>query len=216
MFNHPDIRFVAIEGVIGAGKTTLCNILAERWNARLFLEEFEENPFLADFYKNPKAYAFQAQMFFLLSRHRQFSQNLNQGDLFHPVTISDYTFQKDRIFASINLQDSEYMMYDKIATLLEKELSAPDFIVYLQASIPTLLKRISKRDRPMERNIQEKYLVELTEQYNHHFFNMVDSPVLIVNTDHIDFVERPGDLQQLIRRIEQFPAGTTVFSPMSV
>lgn len=213
----PDVRFVAIEGVIGAGKTTLSKIIAERSGGRLLQEEFEENPFLEKFYKDKSNFAFQTQLFFLLSRHRQFEQAFRQNDLFDSgLTISDYTFDKDKIFASLNLSDDEHGLYLRVMTQLEKEMVKPDFIVYLQASVPTLLRRIKKRDRPMERGIDEKYLSALCESYSHHLFHVSDCPVMMVNTDNIDFVENPADLEDLLREISKVPPGISYYSPVSL
>lgn len=210
-----DIRFLAIEGVIGVGKTTLAQEITERLGATLLLEEFAENPFLEKFYADHEAWAFQTQLFFLLSRHRQFQDVFLQHDLFRNLVVSDYTFDKDRIFALQNLSDHEMAMYDTVAKVLERDRVRPDYVVYLQASVPTLLDRIHRRDRPMERSIEGNYLRDLVERYNHHFFHFNDCPVLIINTDHIDFVEHKGDLEEIIRIIGSCPPGTTVYSPQA-
>jgi deoxyadenosine/deoxycytidine kinase len=211
-----DIKFLAVEGVIGVGKSTLTQILQERLNARLFSEVFEQNPFLQKFYEDREAWAFQTQMFFLLSRHKQFQDTFRQHDLFYHLTISDYTMDKDRIFATQNLSEEELAMYDTVAAALERDMIRPDFIVYLQASVPNLLARINKRDRPMERNMDPSYLQDLVERYNHHYFHYNGCPVLIVNTDHIDFVENEKDLEALLKMIASAPAGTTFYSPISM
>ncbi|MDR1760216.1 MAG: deoxynucleoside kinase [Fibrobacter sp.] len=208
-----DIRFLAVEGVIGVGKTSLAKELAKRLNVTLIEEQFNENPFLEKFYEMPEAYAFQTQLFFLLSRHRQFQDTFVQNDLFRNLVISDYTFDKDRIFAFQNLSESELGMYETVSEALSKNAPVPDLIVYLQASVPTLLKRIQKRGRSMERTIEPRYLRELTERYNHHFFHYRESPVLIINTDHIDFVHNEGHLQQVLNAIESCPSQTTYFVP---
>lgn len=208
-----DIRFLAVEGVIGVGKSSLSQILAEHWEADLLAENFAENPFLSRFYDNPKAWAFQAQMFFLLSRHKQFQETFEQEDLFRKLVVSDYTADKDRIFAMQTLSDDELAMYDIVSKALERQRVHPDFVVYLQASVPVLQQRIRKRDRHMERNLEGSYLRDLVERYNHHFFHYSEAPVLVINTDDIDFVDNARDRAELIRMIETFPPGMSFYSP---
>ena len=210
---EPHIRFLAIEGVIGVGKTTLAEMLASDLEATLLQEEFAENPFLPKFYEDKEAYAFQTQLFFLLSRHRQFQDTLLQHDLFRNLVISDYTLDKDRIFAMQNLTEAELTMYDTVSDALGKNAVKPDYIVYLQASVPTLMHRIKKRDRPIERTIEGNYLRDLVDRYNHHFLHYEDCPVLIVNTDNIDFVEYERHRQQLLQAIFSCPAQTTYYAP---
>jgi deoxyadenosine/deoxycytidine kinase len=207
------IRFLAIEGVIGAGKTSLARVLADKLEATLIEEEFAENPFLPKFYENPEAFAFQTQLFFLLSRHRQFQDTFVQNDLFWNLVLSDYTFDKDRIFALQNLTDSEMAMYETVSAVLSRDLPKPDFIVYLQASVQTLMHRIQGRNRPMERGIEGNYLRDLLERYNHHFWHYSDCPVLIVNTDNIDFVHNEKHLSQILDAIASCPAQTTYLVP---
>ena len=215
--NFPeDVKFVAVEGVIGAGKSTLAKILADKSRGELIQEVVEENPFLEKFYESPEAYAFQTQLFFLLSRHKQLDKNIHQQDLFHPITIADYTLDKDRIFAGLNLKEQELGMYETVANALRQETIQPDFIIYLQANVDILMQRIQKRGRPMERNMSPDYLKSLSELYTHHFFSVSDCPVLIVNTDHIDFVENPKDLEELLAVIESCPPGTTFYNPQSL
>jgi len=209
----PHIRFLAIEGVIGVGKTTLAELLANELEATFLQEEFAENPFLEKFYDDKEAYAFQTQLFFLLSRHRQFQDTFIQHDLFRNLVVSDYTLDKDRIFAMQNLSEAEMSMYDTVSAALERDRVKPDYVVYLQASVPTLMHRIKKRDRPMERTIEGNYLRDLVDRYNHHFLHYEDCPVLIVNTDHIDFVENEKHLQQVLQAIASCPAQTTYYVP---
>lgn len=204
--------FIAIEGVIGVGKTTLAEALAQELGAGLILEMVEENPFLEDFYRDRRRYAFQTQLFFLLSRYRQ-QQELRQRDLFSQHVVSDYLFQKDRIFASINLDDAELVLYDQILPLLERELPRPDLVVYLRADLPVLLSRIEKRGRAFERGIDPDYLRHLDEAYTHYFFHYRSSPLLVVNTNAVDVVSRAEDRAELIRRILSHDRGTAYYNP---
>ena len=209
------IRHVAVEGVIGAGKTTLCHLLKDAFNARLVLEAAEENPFLARFYQERNALAFQTQLWFLVSRYRQLSEALLQEDLFHPVVLADSMFAKDRIFASINLDEDELLLYDTVASALSRDVPRPDLVVFLQASTDVLLKRIARRGRVFEHGMDRHYLDALSEAYNHFFFHYTRSPVLIVNTNDSDFVESQGDLEELIRQICGAGNGVSYFHPVS-
>ncbi|MBD3163523.1 MAG: AAA family ATPase, partial [Candidatus Eisenbacteria bacterium] len=177
-----DPTFLAIEGVIGVGKSTLARMIAERINGRLVLEEVEENPFLESFYRDRRRYAFSCQIFFLLSRFRQ-QRALRQPDLFETRIVCDYLFRKDRIFAALNLDEDEMALYDQILPLLERELPRPDRVVYLQAGLETLLRRIDRRGRTFEKDMDPEYLRELGEAYNRFFFHYDEAPLLVVNTD---------------------------------
>jgi len=205
-------RYIAIEGVIGVGKTSLARLLAERLNARLLLEEPESNPFLEDFYKDPRRYAFQTQMFFLVSRYQELKE-LRQPDLFHDAVVSDYLFQKDRIFANINLSDRELRLYDKVAPLLEEEIPAPDLVVYLQSSPEVIRSRIQQRGRHYEKSMDPNYTATLAEAYNYFFFHYREAPLLVVNTNEMDFVDRRADLEELVARIESHREGVAYLSP---
>ncbi len=207
--------YVAIEGVIGVGKTTLARLLAEQIGARLLLEEVEENPFLGHFYGDMRRYAFQTQMFFLTSRYRQ-QCDFVQGDVFFQKTVSDYIFQKDRIFANITLDDRELDLYNRIVPVMERDIPRPDLVIYLQASLAVLLQRIEKRGRSFERQIDPEYLGSLSEAYNYFFFHYTDTPLLVVNTNEIDFVANPLDLQELLFRIAEHPGGTVYYTPRRV
>src|SRR5262245_11797268 len=209
-----DIRYIAIEGVIGVGKTTLAKLLAERLGAELVLEEVEENPFLHEFYHDRARWAFQTQMHFLFSRYQQ-QRGLRQLDLFVQRLVSDYLFQKDRIFAGLNLTDRELLLYEKIVSHIEEEIPKPDVVVYLQASTETLLGRIKERGRPFEKEMEREYLRALNEAYNYFFFHYTDAPLLVVQTDAIDFVRRPADLDDLSRRILSHHEGTVYYAPLS-
>lgn len=205
-------RYVAIEGVIGVGKTSLARLLADRFRARLVLEEPEANPFLADFYKDPRRYAFQTQMFFLIGRYKDLRDRVHP-DLFHEGIVADYLFQKDRIFANLNLSDRELMLYDAIAPHLESEVPAPDLVVYLQASPERILERIQQRGRPYEKLMDPKYTATLAEAYNYFFFHFRDAPLLVVNTDEMNFVDRTNDLEDLIARIVSHKEGVAYVNP---
>jgi deoxyadenosine/deoxycytidine kinase len=198
--SQTDIRYIAVEGVIGVGKTTLAQMLCDRLGARVVFEKFEENPFLEKFYKDPEHYAFQTQIFFLLSRYRQ-QQELFQADLFQKVTVSDYMFEKDKIFAYLNLQDDELRLYETLVSQLEKNIPAPDLVVYLQSSVERLMSNIRKRGRSIEEPISEEYIRNLNEAYNYFFFRYKAAPLLIVNATQIDFVDNRKDFEELLTQI---------------
>ena len=208
------VRTFAVEGVIGVGKTELCAILAQRFDARLVLEEAEENPFLPKFYKNRAHYAFQTQLWFLVSRYKQLSGALLQQDLFHETTITDYLFAKDRIFASVNLDENEFALYATVASILEKEIPKLDFVVYLQASTDALLKRIEKRGRPFEFNMDRHYIDQLNAAYNQYFFHYTASPLLIINTSNIDFVNNSDEREEVIEQILDVKPGVHFYQPL--
>jgi deoxyguanosine kinase len=205
-------RYIVIEGPIGVGKTSLAGLLAKEFNARMAVEEPEENPFLKQFYQDRKKYAFQTQLFFLLNRFQQ-QKEIAQLDLFNQVTVSDYLFAKDRIFASINLDDHELALYMQIYQLLNGQIPTPDLIIFLQAKPEILLHRIRSRGHSYEKEIELDYLKILTEAYNYYFFHYDQSPLLIVDTSEIDFVKRKEDFNQLIREINQMRKGTSYFIP---
>jgi len=196
----PEIRYIAIEGVIGAGKTTLAQKLCDRLGANLILEQFEENPFLEKFYDDRKRFAFQTQMFFLINRYKQ-QQQLNQQDLFSKYIVSDYIFEKDRIFAYLNLSGEEIKLYESIFPLLERDIPQPDLVIFLQSSIDRLTTNVKTRGRQIERNLTRAYLTELSEAYNNFFFKYNNTPLLIVNTSDIDFVNREEDFEELYEQI---------------
>ncbi len=204
--------YIAIEGVIGAGKTSLARLLAERMNANLVFEASEENPYLEDFYRDPQRFAFQLQLFFLITRYRQLL-GIPQQDLFHSHLIADYLFAKDKIFAYLNLERRDLILYEKVATLMEKELPKPDLAIYLQSSTERLIEHIRQRNRKYERNISPDYIRQLNEAYNTFFFHYRDTPLLVVNTSEIDFVRNAEDLEDLIRQIENPPVGVKYYVP---
>ena len=209
-----NLYYVAIEGVIGVGKTSLAHLLEELLNAKLVMEKFDENPFLPDFYLDPERYAFQTQLFFLLSRYRQ-QQELRQTEVFHKLVISDYMFVKDRLFASLNLDDKEMSLYDSVAKILEKNILNPDLVIYLQAETPKLMERITLRGRDFEKNMSPDYIDALNQVYNEYFFRYQEGPLLIINTNDIDFVHNEEDLEEVIRYIRQPVSGTKFFNPAS-
>jgi len=198
--NDNEIKYIAIEGVIGAGKTTLATMLSKKLKAKLILEKFEINPFLESFYKDPERYAFQTQLFFLLNRFQQ-QQELMQYDLFNNYIISDYIFEKDKIFAYLNLQDDELKLYEKIIGFIERNIPKPDLVIYIQSSLEQLVKNIKKRNRSFESNISEEYLKELIEAYNYFFFRYKNCPLLIVNCTTVDFVNNKSDFDLLFDNI---------------
>lgn len=208
-------RYIAIEGVIGVGKTSLARILSEKLNGRLILENHDENPFLAQFYKDPRHYAFQTQLFFLLSRFRQ-QQELPEPDFFHSTLIADYIFPKDRIFAYINLSENELTLYEKVMALMEVRVRKPDIVVYLQSSTDRLMRNIRTRSRSYEREMSEEYIRTLNEGYNHYFFNYDETPLLIVNTTQLDFVNNATHLAAITAEIEREQLGTRYFNPVDI
>tara|TARA_Y100000994_G_scaffold232805_1_gene220318 strand:+ start:8389 stop:9030 length:642 start_codon:yes stop_codon:yes gene_type:complete len=209
-----NLNYIAIEGPIGVGKTSLAKLLSKRLSAKLILEKFEDNPFLSEFYDDPTRFAFQTQLFFLLQRYQQ-QQDIRQVDMFHNLLISDYMFIKDRLFASLNLDDKEMNLYDSIANMMERNVINPDLIIYLQADTATLMKNIDKRGRNFESNISNEYINELNEIYTEYFFRYNDTPLVIINTNNIDFVHNPDDLDQVIQYIKQPVSGTKFFNPSS-
>ncbi len=209
-----NLYYIAIEGPIGVGKTSLAELLSKELGARLVLEDFEDNPFLPDFYNDPERFGFQTQLFFLLQRYRQ-QQDLRQVDMFQKLLITDYMFVKDRLFASLNLEDKEMHLYDTVASLLERNIIRPDLVIYLQADTDVLMKNIAKRGRNMERNVTWEYIDALNQVYTEYFFRYQDTPLVIINTDNIDFVENEKDLKEVIDYIRQPVSGTKFFNPVS-
>ena len=208
------INFIAIEGVIGVGKTSLATRLADYLGGHTLLEEVDDNPFLPDFYKNRSAYAFQTQIFFLLSRYRQ-QRNILQTDMFRGPLVSDYMFQKDKVFANINLDDRELDMYNQIFSLMEKDQPPPDRIIYLQASLDELLRRIAKRGRPFENDMDPEYLETLNEAYNYFFTHYTSAPVLVVNSNELDFTRDLSLVAELWQSVAAHQSGTKLYEPRS-
>lgn len=202
--------YIAVDGVIGVGKTTLVNMLAERFKGKAIYEIVEENPFLADFYQDPKRYAFQTQMFFLLSRYRQ-QQELPQRELFHQLLVSDYIFAKDKIFAYLNLDARELFLYEKIVKLMERDVPKPDLVIYLKSTPDRLMKNIKKRDRPFEREMKYEYIDSLNKAYNNFFNFYRATPLLVINATDMDFVDNKNDSEKIVELILNNITGTYIF-----
>ena len=207
------VRYIAVEGPIGVGKTTLVEMLAEELDGETLFEMVEDNPFLANFYKDRKKFAFQTQLFFLLSRYQQ-QKNLAQVDLFSTTIISDYLFAKDRIFAYLALDENELGLYEQVFRLLDARIPKPDLVIYLQASKEVLVDRIMKRNHEYEKDIETEYLENLIDAYNKFFFYYNDTPLLVVNTTEIDFVAKPADLSNLVKEIRSLKGGTQHYIPL--
>jgi len=207
-------RHIAVEGPIGVGKTSLVQLLAHRFEGVMVLEDIT-NPFLPSFYEGRDGAAFQVQVYFLLSRFQQ-QREIAQMHLFQRLILADYTFPKDRIFAYLNLDDADLKVYEKLYPLLEQEVPKPDLVIYMQASVPVLLERVRKRARDFEGGIEAEYLERLSEAYSYFFFHYRETPLLVVNTDDIDFVNDPDDLEALIGQIVRCRRGTQVYVPVGL
>ena len=203
---------IAIEGNIGVGKTSLARILATELGGDLVLERFDENPFLSDFYVDPKKYALQTQLFFLLSRYKQ-QIEFQQVDIFTKSIVSDYMFMKDRIFASLNLNDKEMSLYNNVALILEKNMIHPDLIIFLQSDTDRLMSNIKNRGRNYEMTMDWNYIDALNQIYNEFFFRYDKSPLLIINTNDIDFVNDKNDLKEVLDIIQKPINGTKYYNP---
>ena len=217
MTQKPEVhhtRYIVTDGPLGVGKTSLTTLLAQELGASLILEQAEENPFLTDFYRDPARYRFQTQMFFLLSRFSQ-QQEMAQPDLFTRITISDYLFDKDRIFAYLNLDDNELALYEQFYKILEPKIVKPDLVIFLQADTDTLLKRIKQRGRQFEKDVNQDYIATVNEAYNHFFFRYTETPLLVINTSDIDYVNRRADLDDLLKHILNMKQGTQYYVPKS-
>ncbi len=205
-------KFIVIEGPIGVGKTSLTRRLAKSLGAQLVLEQADENPFLERFYRNPKAAAFQAQLFFLFQRARQLEE-VRQADLFGAVRIADYLLEKDRLFARVTLDDSEYALYERVYERIVVDAPKPDLVVYLQAPVDVLVDRIAKRGIRYEQYIERAYLDKLTQAYARFFHSYDAAPLLIVNAASIDPVNNDADYQQLFAEINRTRRGRHFFNP---
>ena len=205
-------HYLAVDGPIGVGKTTLVERLCERFEGVKLLEDVG-NPFLSDFYKDKAGTAFQTQLYFLLSRFKQ-QRDMHQMGLFEKLVLADYTFDKDRIFAYLNLTDDELSLYDKLYKLLEPQVRTPDLMLYLVADVDTCLERVKRRQRSFERHLAGDYLAQLIDAYNHYFHYYNRSPLLVVDTRHIDFVHRPEDFEDLVRTLSRPVKGTEYYVPL--
>jgi deoxyadenosine/deoxycytidine kinase len=206
-------KYIAVEGPIGVGKTSLARLLAEELEGRVVLEQVEENPFLKKFYDDPKVYAFQTQLFFLLSRFRQ-QMALAQGDLFRQTTVTDYLFAKDQIFAQVNLQGDEWALYRQVYSLLDPRLPKPDLVIYLQARPEILMERLRKRDRDYERHIPREYVERIAEAYRYFFFHYRETPLLVADVSEVDFVANSADFLDLVREIRSMAGGVQHYVPL--
>lgn len=204
-------RYLAVDGPIGVGKTVLVDMLVRRFEAVRVLEDVE-NPFLPDFYQDRPGAAFQTQLYFLLSRYKQ-QQDVVQQELFHRLIVSDYTFQKDRIFAYLTLSDDELALYDKLYTTLEPQVAVPDLVLYLTADVDTCMARIKRRGRGIEREISEEYLSELIDAYNHYFHYYNRSPLLVVDTRTLNFPQNRRDFDELVAQLQRPIRGTEYYVP---
>ena len=206
-------KYIVVEGPIGVGKTSLAKILAAEFQARCVFEKVEDNPFLPKFYEDRETYAFQNQLFFLLSRYQQ-QRELIQQDLFSQNMVADYLFAKDKIFATLTLNSEELSLYQQIYQLLDTRIPKPDLVVYLQARPEVLYKRIRKRDKKYERGVTLEYLEEVAQAYNRYFFQYDETPLLVVNTSEIDFVSSGKDLADLTKEINNMGSGTQHYIPL--
>jgi len=204
--------YLAVEGPIGAGKTSLVKLLAEKLGYRAVLEEVDDNLFLSEFYRAPRRSAFQAQLFFLLSRWRQ-QVELSEPDLFSRGVIFDYILPKDRLFAELVLSEKELYLYQKLEESLSKSARRPDLVIYLEASFSVLWKRIKMRNREYEKNMPPEYLEKVVEKYRQYFFDYKETPLLVVNTDKLDFVSNNSDFGLLVEEIEKPSFGTRYWRP---
>lgn len=205
-------NYIAVEGVIGAGKTTFARMLAERIDADLLNEEVFDNPFLVDFYKNPKRYAFPCQIYFLLSRFQQ-QQQLRVRDLFSQRIVADYLYARDQIFAGVTLSERELALYERIAPVLARDIPRPDLVIYLQATTKVLLDRIRQRNYSIERAIDYSYIETLNKAYDYFFFEYTETPLLVVKTDDIDFVSNEEHFEDLVTMIRRPIRGKKYYAP---
>jgi deoxyadenosine/deoxycytidine kinase len=205
-------RYLAVDGPIGVGKTTLVEMLAQRFEGVKILEDVR-NPFLADFYEDRPGAAFQTELYFLLTRYKQ-QRDVVQQELFQRLLLADYTFPKNRIFAYLNLSDDELMLFDKLFMLLEPQVATPDLVLYLTADVDTCLTRIRRRQRSYEKKMSDDYLAELIDAYNHYYYHYNRSPLLVVDTRHLDFAHKAEDFEVLVEQLQRPPRGTQYYVPV--
>jgi deoxyadenosine/deoxycytidine kinase len=204
-------RYIVVEGPIGCGKTSLANKLAQRMNASVLLEDTAANPFLARFYRDMRRYALPTQLFFLFQRVQQL-EALKQPDLFARPTIADFTLAKDPLFARMTLDDAEYQLYRRIYEHVKPQAPVPDLVIYLQASVNTLIARVKKRGNPVESGLDEDYMRRLSDAYTRYFYDYTDSPLLIINSERLNFVDTPAHLDMLIERVNAMRGGREFFN----
>lgn len=205
-------NYIVVEGVIGVGKSSFAKMLSERLQADLIVEEVFDNPFLADFYKNRKRYAFQCQLNFLISRYQQ-QQQLIIRDLFAQKIVADYLFAKDAIFSSVTLSERELILYERLSDVLAQDIPKPDLVIYLQGNTQTLLDRVRIRNFSFEKPVDFEYLDGLNKAYDYFFFNYTETPLLVVRTDSIDFVNKPHHFDDLVEQIKKPVSGKKYYSP---
>jgi len=204
-------NFIALDGPIGVGKTSLVNLMVEHLGAAKIVEDVD-NPFLGAFYKEEAGSAFQAQLYFLLSRYQLLSE-ARQADLFARLTVADFTLQKDRVFAHLTLSDSELLLYEKLYDVLAPQVPQPDLVVYLQGATDVLMDRVKRRDRPEERALSYQYLEAVNQAYAHYYLQYDDTPLLVINTTDIDFVEASEDFEDLMQQIDSMETGRQIYVP---
>jgi deoxyadenosine/deoxycytidine kinase len=204
-------RYIVVEGPIGCGKTSLARLLAERFNAKAVLEDPDANPFLPLFYRDMRSHALATQMFFLFQRIGMLAA-LRQPELFGTFTVADFMLAKDRLFAELTLDDDEYRLYAQLYTHLQPQAPVPDLVIYLQAPVDSLIARVRRRGKTMEKGISEDYLVRLSEAYTRYFYEYRDSPLLIVNSERLNFVDQPAHLKLLLERINAMKGGREYFN----
>jgi deoxyadenosine/deoxycytidine kinase len=200
-------NFITIEGNIGAGKTTLANLLSKHFNSRLILEEFADNPFLPKFYEKPEQYAFPVELFFMAERFKQLKELIQQKDIFQQTTISDYLFTKCLLFAKVTLPDDEFRLYQRLFDIIHQQLIQPDLLIYLHAPVEKLQSNIKKRNRPYEQNIQDEYLLNIQDTYTH-YIKQQSTKTLIIDVTSADFINNEKHLNAVIDALgKEYPDG---------
>ncbi len=205
--------YIAIEGPIGVGKTSLAKMIADKLNARKIFEDFKKNPFLEEFYEDPENNALQTQIWFLLQRYQQ-QKEIKQLDAFQKGVVTDYMFEKDRLFAEFTLRSqAEFELYSSVADIFEKDIIKPDMVVYLQAETPRLMKNIKQRGRDFEKGVTSAYINQVNEKYQEFFVNYDERPLLVINANNIDFVNNSDDFDNLLEVIQEPAQGRKYFNP---
>lgn len=209
-------RYITVEGNIGAGKTSLATMLSKEYGGKLILEQFADNPFLPHFYKNPKQYAFPLELFFLAERYQQLKDVAQSPDLFNCCVVTDYLFAKSHLFASINLEDEEMKLFNRLAQIMQTSLPDPDLLFYLHTPVPKLLENIEKRGRPYEKDITDSYLKEIQDGYFDLFKTLNHLRIVVLDTSHVDFVNNPSHYKAVLNCLQQeHEPGTKVISRLT-